>query len=136
MLLRQRPELPASLEGTELAEAVPLSQLADVLKVGTAVSLRDGSKLLKESAFGQEFLLILEGSVEVVRDGVSIAELGPGDFVGEMSLLDASYYNASVVASSDVVVMAFNRREFASVLSEAPAFGVHVRRVAESRQPA
>ena len=62
--------------------------------------------------------------------------MGAGDIVGEIALLENSRRTATVTALSDADVLAFNRREFATVLDECPAFAAFVTATAESRQAA
>ena len=55
----------------------------------------EGSQLVRQGEFAYEFFVIEDGSAEVVRDGQRIAELGPGDFLGEMGIVSQAVRNAS-----------------------------------------
>ena len=57
----------------------------------------------------------------VERDGKNMAKLGPGDFFGEMSLLDGKPRSVSVAAETDLVLLVMHSRSFAGVLAEIPA---------------
>lgn len=96
-------------------------ELAHVDRVAEYVSYRDGEKLIKQGTTGYEFIVILEGEVVVSIDGEVVAELGPGDHVGEMALLDGSPRNATVVAKGDVRALLVAAREFRALVETVPS---------------
>jgi CRP/FNR family cyclic AMP-dependent transcriptional regulator len=55
-----------------------------------------------------------------VRDGEAIADLGPGDYFGELALLDAGPRTATVVATDAIDVLVIGRQQFNTVLDEVP----------------
>ena len=136
MLLRRRIDTPNPLVGSALATAVPSAELETVMRRGTIVDVEADVALINEDTFGREFLVILSGSVEVSRDDAVVASLGAGDIVGEIALLENTRRNATVVSSSAAQVLAFNRREFVTVLDECPAFAAFVIATAAARQAA
>jgi hypothetical protein len=69
---------------------------------------------------GREFLIIVDGTATVRRQGRVVATLGTGDFVGELSMLAGVPRTATVTADTDLTVEALNRREFASLLDQNP----------------
>lgn len=109
------------------------TQIADVL-VEEEVS--SGRPLTREGQDGGTAYVIVDGTAEVMRGGTSLATLGPGDVVGELSLLDQQPRSATVTATSDLKVLAITHSDFAKILSAVPdlAFGllsVLARRVRE-----
>lgn len=82
---------------------------------------------------GQEVMVIEDGTGIVRRDDKEIATVGPGDFFGEMSLIDAMPRNADVIASSDMKVLVMNSREFSSVLDKYPEVAVKVLKTVVAR---
>ena len=64
------------------------------------VDLRAGKELVREGDWSYEFFVIEEGTAEVVQRGERLAELGPGDFFGEMGVMEDTTRNASVIATS------------------------------------
>ncbi|MEM9200496.1 MAG: cyclic nucleotide-binding domain-containing protein [Actinomycetota bacterium] len=136
MLLRRRLDIPTALAGTELVKAIPESELSTLLRRGTSVSIEAGAALINKDTFGREFIVVLDGTLDVLRDDVFVAEIGAGGIVGEMALLDNARRNATVVASADAQVLVFNRREFVTVLDECPVFADYVVATAEARQAA
>ena len=109
-----------------LFEGLSKKQLSQVSSLMTPLDLKAGKVLARQGEVGREFLILLEGQVEVARDGKIIAVRGPGDFIGEIALLDNRPRTATVTARTDVVVEALNRGEFASLLAEAPELSAQV----------
>jgi CRP-like cAMP-binding protein len=136
MLLRRRFEFPAELAGTDLAAVVPEAELAVIARRGTTVTVGMGKNVMGEDTFGREFLIVLNGRLSVTRDGEDLAVLTAGDIAGEIALLGKARRTASVSAQVDTKVLAFNRREFSSVLDECPAFANFVIATAEARDQA
>jgi CRP-like cAMP-binding protein len=109
-----------------LFEGLSKKQLSQVSSLMTPLDLKAGKVLARQGEIGREFLILLEGQVEVTRDGKIIAVRGPGDFIGEIALLDNRPRTATVTARTDVVVEVLNRGEFASLLAEAPELSAQV----------
>jgi CRP-like cAMP-binding protein len=109
-----------------LFEGLSKRQLSQVSSLMTPLDLKAGKVLARQGEIGREFLILLEGQVEVARDGKTIAVRGPGDFIGEIALLDNRPRTATVTARTDVVVEVLNRGEFASLLAEAPELSAQV----------
>ena len=79
-----------------------------------------GEVLVEEGTVGREFVVIADGTAVVTVGGETIARVGPGDFVGEVAMLDRGYRTASVVAETDMVVEICGTSEFAALLAGAP----------------
>jgi CRP/FNR family transcriptional regulator, cyclic AMP receptor protein len=86
----------------------------------TDIAIQVGQPIIKEGRTGFEFFVIVEGTAEVTRRGKRITELGPGDFFGELALLDNAPRDATVAALTPMEVIVLTRAEFNAVLSEAP----------------
>ena len=72
--------------------------LQGVATFATETSVPAGKRLLNEGDYAYEFMAIEEGEAEVVRNGERVATLGPGEFFGEIAVLDKTLRTASVVA--------------------------------------
>jgi CRP/FNR family transcriptional regulator, cyclic AMP receptor protein len=83
--------------------------------------LPEGALLVREGDRGQGMLLILEGQADVVRDGRTIASLGPGQFVGELSVIDGGPRIANVIARSPVKALALSAWDLEDLLEQEPA---------------
>jgi CRP/FNR family transcriptional regulator, cyclic AMP receptor protein len=88
------------------------------------IPVRSDTLLTVQGGPGDAFYLIVEGRADVMRNDTKIATLGPGDTVGEMALLDGEPRSATVVMTSDGVVLTMPRREFTAVLRELPAIAL------------
>jgi CRP/FNR family transcriptional regulator, cyclic AMP receptor protein len=84
------------------------------------VDVREGKVVIRQGDLGQEFFVIEEGTAEVVRDGATVGELGPGDFFGEMALLDEERRTATVTAKSPMKVIVMTRSSFRALDKSVP----------------
>lgn len=99
-------------------ERMELARHVDELPV------RSDTLLTVQGGPGDAFYLIVEGKADVIRNDTKIATLGPGDTVGEMALLDGEPRSATVVMTSDGVVLTMPRREFTAVLQDIPSMAM------------
>jgi CRP-like cAMP-binding protein len=109
----------------QLAE-VPLfrglskKQLRRISALMTRIDRPAGEVLTREGEQGCEFFIVLDGEVEVRHGDRVIATRRPGEYVGEIALLDKRPRTATVVATTPVSVEVLSRREFVSLLAEVP----------------
>lgn len=81
----------------------------------------EGATIVRAGDVGDTFYAILEGEARVVSPGGRVLNrLGPGDFFGEVSLLDGGPRTASVIAETPMVMLALSRRDFLSLLTAEP----------------
>ena len=94
----------------------------------------EGDDLVTEGRLAHEFFVIEDGTAEVRRNGARVADLGPGDFFGEMGLLDeAQRRTASVVATSEMRLVVMFEREFRQMEREMPVVADRVRSAIRER---
>ncbi len=79
-----------------------------------------GYDLVREGDPGEELFILVDGTARVNRGGAVVDTLGPGDFFGELALLDPAPRNATVTATSELDVLVIGRTEFETVLVKAP----------------
>jgi CRP-like cAMP-binding protein len=77
--------------------------------------------VVTEGQLGHEFYLLLSGSASVRRNGRKIATLGPGQYFGEMALLDRGPRSATIVIEEPAELLVIGQREFLAVLDQVPA---------------
>ena len=111
----------ARLEDVTLLEACSYKQLRAVARITDVLELPAGTMLARAGEPGNEFFLIVEGAARVEVSPRKRSRLGPGDYFGEMSLLDGGPRSATVVAETPVRLLVINRRNFTTLLREAPA---------------
>lgn len=95
-------------------------ELEHLSRVLDEVNLPAGRVMAAQGEHGREMFIIVSGSASVVRDGEAIADLGPGDYFGELALLDAGPRTATVVATDAIDVLVIGRQQFNTVLDEVP----------------
>jgi CRP-like cAMP-binding protein len=105
----------------------------EVAKQADEVDVQAGRHLVREGEFAYEFFAIEEGTAEVRRGEQLLAELGPGDFFGEMGLIEKVTRNASVTATTPVTALVLTGSAFRHLERELPAVSKQIRRAIEER---
>ena len=78
-------------------------------------------RVVREGTPGEEVWMVIEGELAVNRGGVEVATLGPGDYFGELAVLDPAPRDASVVATTPVELMVIGRRRFWTAVEGSPS---------------
>ncbi len=115
--------------GLTKKERQQVAQHADV------VDLPQGYHLVDEGAFAHEFFVLLDGNVEVTQDGKHLADLGPGDFFGEVALVEHDRRTASVVASTPITAIVMHQRDFDMMQRELPHVAEKIHAAMHERSP-
>jgi CRP-like cAMP-binding protein len=84
------------------------------------VTVPAGRMLCEEGTIGREFFLIVEGQASVRRRGRRIATLGPGQYFGELALLDRRPRSATVISETEMLLLVLGQRQFNGVLDAVP----------------
>jgi CRP-like cAMP-binding protein len=87
-----------------------------------------GGVIARQGDVGTGFFIVALGSVRVVRDGETLATLGPGEFFGELSVLDGRPRTAQVVAVEPTTCLALASWDFEAIVSEDPKVALAVMR--------
>ena len=116
-----------------LADA-PTAVLDRLETLMTPVRVRAGQVLVRQGARNRQFVLVQEGTLRVTRAGSPVAELGAGDFVGELSLLGDGTATATVTTVTDAVVWVSTSAEFDGVLHS--TLGTAIEAAAQDRRVA
>jgi len=120
-------------------KAIPLfAELddGDLQKIATfasETSVSEGEVLVREGDFSYELMAIEEGKADVRRGDETIAELGPGDFFGEMGVLQNEMRTATVVATTPMRLVTMTHWELKRMRGM-PGVIESIRRTAEQRQ--
>lgn len=113
-------------EKIERLQKVPLlagcsrRQLRAVARITEVVDVPAGKVLTSAGERGDEFFLIADGAARVEVSARKRGKLGPGDFFGEMSLLDGGPRSATVVAETPIRLLVIARRNFSTLLADVP----------------
>ena len=124
------------LKSIPLFEEVGDEELAQIAPFATEVSVEEGRELVREGDFSYEFMAIEEGQAEVTRGGDHVADIGPGDFFGEMGLLERTLRNATVTAKTPMRLVTLTGWDLKRVERAAPEAMGRIRSVLEERRQA
>jgi CRP/FNR family transcriptional regulator, cyclic AMP receptor protein len=122
-----------SLERVPLFAGLSPKEREKVARWADTVDLPAGKHLLEEGRLPHEFFVILDGEVEVMHDGEHLATLGPGDFFGEIALIEHGRRTASVVAASPTSLAVMSPIAFDAMRREMPQVAERVEAVIRER---
>ena len=125
--MARQGSIDEQLAAVPLFEGLSKKQLSQISSLMTPLDIAAGRVLAHQGESGREFMILLEGEIEVAREGKVIAVRGAGDYVGEIALLDERPRTATLTARTDIVVEVLNRAEFSSLLAEAPELSRQIR---------
>ena len=123
----------ARLKDVELFASLSKEDRQLVARHADEVDADAGKVLIAQGELGYEFFVVEEGSAEVRRDGEVIDTIGPGDFVGEMALLEQVSRNATVVATSPMTLVVLTGPSFRHIEREMPAVAQQIRAAVSER---
>jgi CRP-like cAMP-binding protein len=121
------------LSNVRLFSALSNRELGKIGRVAEEVTVPAGKVLVQEGSSGHEFFLILDGQATVRRGTRKVATLGPGQYFGELALLDRAPRNATVVADTPMTLVVLGQREFSGVLDEIPGLAHKILRSMAAR---
>lgn len=123
----------AELRSTTLFDGLPDDALERCAQRFQEAELLAGSGLTREGDFSYKFFVILEGEVEVLRDFSHVADLGPGEFFGEMGLVTGTRRNARVVAKTPCRLAWVMSWDFDDMLRDEPEVAKRIEQIVEER---
>jgi CRP-like cAMP-binding protein len=129
MLMRRSWERPTERDWADVLRALPLfsrlgkRQIRAIAKVADVVDYSLGEVIVEARKPGDSFYLLLEGRATVAGRSRS---LRPGDFFGEMALIDGGPRSATITAASDVRAMKLPRRAFLKAVEQDPRIGLAI----------
>lgn len=120
MILRKNAKI-------ELIKSVPLFSRCSKQELGAVAAEADelvlpaGRVLTKQGAHGSEFVIIVDGTADVSKNGRRINQLGPGDFLGEISLISGAARTATVKTTSETRLLVLTDRAFKRLTGQMPS---------------
>lgn len=114
------------LEKNPLWAGLDRKDLKAIVKVATERKFETGDIVLGKGEGGVGFYLIKDGSVEIKTDGNILAKLGPGQFFGEMAILDNQPRSAEVVAAEPSRCLIVSEWSFKALISENPKIALNM----------
>jgi len=121
------------LDAIALFHGLSRDQKAEVARRADEIDIDAGKRLVSEGRFGYEFFVIENGTAEVVRGEQHIADLGPGDFFGEMAILSDTTRNADVITSSPMTAMVMTDSAFRALARSMPDVAEKIREACRER---
>jgi CRP/FNR family transcriptional regulator, cyclic AMP receptor protein len=109
------------------------NELLEIAKVTEDLEVDAGKVLTREGQSGSEFFVIVDGDVSVTKDDQEIRTLGPGDFFGEIALLEDTPRTATVTAKTPLRFFVLTRQAFRSMLAHQPELEKKVLTALEER---
>ena len=110
-------------------------EIARISASGTRVTLPEGWAPISEKTTADKAYVILSGTVSVRQHGEEIAQLGPGDIMGEAAIVNHSLRTASLVALTPLELIHFTDEQLSRLNVEMPSFHEALERVAAERFP-
>jgi CRP/FNR family transcriptional regulator, cyclic AMP receptor protein len=127
------PDREALIAACPLFRGLDADGMAAVAQAAVEVEFPAERTIARQGEIGTGLFIVAAGSVRVVRDGEMIARLGPGEFFGELSVLDGGPRNASVIADVSTTCLALATWDAERVLREQPGVALAVLRVLAAR---
>ena len=110
-------------------------QLRRLAQATDEIDVPEGKELLHQGDFAYEFMIIQDGTAEVTRDGAHVADLGPGDFLGEIAALERGKRTTTVVARTPMCLAVMTAYDMRRLAASIPPFGTTLRAAASERHP-
>lgn len=120
--MAKRDAFTDHLAKVPLFAACSKKDLQHVAKRAEDVKVDAGKVIVSEGSAGAEFFVILEGEASITRHGQEVARVGPGDFFGDLALLDRAPRNATITALTPMELVVLGQREFSALIDEVPGF--------------
>ena len=103
------------LQSVTVFKPLKESQILEIAKVAEELSISDGGYVMRFGEMGREVFIVTEGSILIVRDGRMLAEFGPGEVIGELSMLDEQPRSADAIAKGSAKVLRLEAEKLRSL---------------------
>ncbi|MEA2610277.1 MAG: family transcriptional regulator, cyclic receptor protein [Chloroflexota bacterium] len=108
------------LSTARLFDGVDPAGMDRIAAAAVQIDVPAGHVIARQGEIGTGFFVVIEGAARVVRDGDTVATIGPGDFFGELSVLDGRPRTAQVIATVPTTCLALASWDFEAVLLDQP----------------
>lgn len=132
-MARQKHAYHDHLKQVPLFADLSEDELDEVAGCATQLDYPAGKVLMTEGGSAHEMFVVVEGAVEVTREGEHIADLGPGAFAGEMALLTHTHRNSTVTTKTQASVLHIDGRGFTAIIRDVPTIAAKMLPVIASR---
>ena len=111
---------PNELDNVPLFQTLPDDVRQKFATWVSEVSVPEGKHLAEEGEYAYDLFIIKDGNAEVVQEGKTVAELGPGEFFGEMGVLERAKRNATVVAKTPMTLLTLSSWDVKRLENKSP----------------
>jgi CPA1 family monovalent cation:H+ antiporter len=125
MKLRRNAKIDL-LRGVPLFSGCSGKELGQISALADELFQPDGTTLIAEGTKGREFFVLVDGAVDVRRNGRKLNTLGPGSFFGEIALVAETPRTATVTATGPVRLLVITGQAFQRLLAETPSIQAKV----------
>jgi CRP-like cAMP-binding protein len=123
----------SELRSVPMFESMTSEERRAIAPHADEIDAPEGTELVRQGEFAYEFFVIREGTAEVMRDGQHVADLGSGDFLGEMGIVGNVVRNATVVTTSPSRVIVMTEQALRSMTRTNPAVADRITAAVEER---
>jgi len=121
------------LRGVPLFSACSKDSLQRIARLVDEIDLPAEHVLTQQGRVGNEFFIVVDGIVRVEQDGRRVNTIGPGGFLGEISLIDHRPRTATATCETPCRVLVLAHREFHTLLADSPSIASAVLKVLAER---
>jgi CRP-like cAMP-binding protein len=125
---------PARLRKIPVFSDLSEEELGHIAALAAEVSVPAGKELVREGDYSYDVFAIEEGTASVERHGTHLDDVGPGDVIGEMGVLERAQRNATVVATSPMLLVTLTGWDVRRLRKTAPKAVEHLRAVVAQRR--
>ena len=115
-----KDERITQLRGISLFSGCTKEELRRIAPLQSQYQVKKSDVLIQYGTPGEECFVIVNGRATVIRNGIQLAQLGPGDFFGELAPLDGGPRTATVVADTEMLLLVISRLEFSLLRTSFP----------------
>ncbi|HZQ81113.1 MAG TPA: cyclic nucleotide-binding domain-containing protein [Gaiellaceae bacterium] len=126
-LLSQNAKV-AALSRVPLLSGLSKRELSELARVAEDLEFPAGRVLAREGTMSREFLAIVEGEVELTKKGRRVKTIGPGDFIGEFSLVVGKPREVTATSKTPLRAFVLTERDFKQLLRSSPGVELKVMR--------
>ena len=112
---------PARLTRNPVFSQLDPRELSRLAALATEESYAVGTRLVRQGDFSTELYVIQEGTAAIVRDGEQVDQVGPGDIIGEIGVLEKTKRNADITVSTPMLAIKITHWEIRRLSSETRA---------------
>src|SRR4051794_29461956 len=125
---------PERLDSVPLFESLDADARKRFAVWVSELEVPEGQHLADEGEYAYDLFIIRSGTAEVIQDGNAVAELGPGEFFGEMGVLERAPRNATVIAKTPMTLLTLSSWDVKRLESKSPEVIEQLQQVIEQRR--